>query len=69
MYNSRQLMERTPKPDLTLPGLRQREPRQPEPAPSAAPAPRRADPEPVRAAAPEAEPAKRKPGRPRKVIT
>ena len=67
MYNSRQLMERTPKPDLTLPGLRQREPRQP--APSAAPAPRRADPEPVRAAAPEAEPAKRKPGRPRKVIT
>jgi hypothetical protein len=70
MYNGRALMERPAKPDVTLPGLRQRETAQP--AVSAANA--RVDPYATPAQKERESPApgqeaKRKPGRPRKVIT
>jgi hypothetical protein len=63
-----QLLERMPKADNAMPGLRTREPKA-----AAAPGESRriVDPEPARAPTPapaEAAPAKRKPGRPRKVV-
>jgi hypothetical protein len=58
-----QLLERPTKPESSLPGLRQKEPKfAPPPAAKAAPAPAPA-PSPA-----EDAPAKRKPGRPRKVV-
>lgn len=66
--NSYQLMERQPKPESSLPGLRTREPKTPTPQYGSQP-PTRVDPAPA-ARAPESDaPAKRKPGRPRKVVT
>lgn len=65
-----QLLERMPKADNAVPGLRTREPK----APAAPGESRRTvDPEPARIPTPapapaEAAPAKRKPGRPRKVV-
>ena len=74
MYNGRALMERPAKPDVTLPGLRQRETAQPAVSaanarvdPYATPAQKERE-SPAPGAAPGQE-AKRKPGRPRKVIT
>lgn len=76
MYNGRALMERPAKPDVTLPGLRQRETAQPAVSganarvdPYATPAQKeRESPAPGQGQGQESA-AKRKPGRPRKVIT
>ena len=63
----RQLMEREAKPESSLPGLRTREVK-PDPR-SDTPAPARAKAAPAPAPTPADDaPAKRKPGRPRKVV-
>lgn len=66
-----QLLERQAKPESSLPGLRTREAKTPMPE-YGRQAPSRVDPAPAPAPAPAATtdaPAKRKPGRPRKVVS